>query len=236
VDISLKRLQSIEEAIAALKSGQFILIHDDKGRENEVDMVIAAEHIRPEHISTMRLSAGGLICLAISNKCAIKLGLVYMYNIMDVMAKINPLYSKLASGVSPYGDRPSFSIAVNHRDTFTGITDTDRALTISRMARVCDNIDTTGVEEFTTCFRSPGHVPILIASSGLLRERNGHTELCIYLAKLAGLVDAVTICEMLDSETYRSLSVTKAEKYAEDNNLCLLDAAQLKRYNEGIKS
>ena len=158
-----------------------------------------------------------------------------MYSIMELMAKINPLYSKLASGVSPYGDRPSFSITVNHRDTFTGITDTDRALTISKMAAVCDNIDTTGVEEFATSFRSPGHVPILIASGGLLRERSGHTELCIYLAQLAGLIHAVTICEMLDSETYRSLSVTKAEKYAEDNDLCLLDADLLKRYNEVSK-
>jgi len=152
-----------------------------------------------------------------------------------LMAKINPLYSKLASGISPYGDRPSFSIAVNHRDTFTGITDTDRALTISKMAAVCNNIDTSGVEEFATCFRSPGHVPILIASQGLLRERIGHTELCIYLAQLAGLVHAVTICEMLDSETYRSLSVTKAEKYAEENNLCILDAELLKRYSEVSK-
>jgi 3,4-dihydroxy 2-butanone 4-phosphate synthase len=103
------------------------------------------------------------------------------------------------------------------------------------MAAVCNNIDTSGVEEFATCFRSPGHVPILIASQGLLRERIGHTELCIYLAQLAGLVHAVTICEMLDSETYRSLSVTKAERYAEENNLCLLDAELLKRYSEVSK-
>jgi 3,4-dihydroxy 2-butanone 4-phosphate synthase len=231
----LKRLHSIEEAIVALKRGQFILIHDDKGRENEVDMVIAAEYVKPEHISRMRLAAGGLICLAISNKYAIKLGLAYMYSIMEEMAKINPLYSKLASGISPYGDKPAFSIAVNHRDTFTGITDTDRALTISKMAMICDKIDTTGIEDFAKGFRSPGHVPILIASNGLLRERKGHTELCIYLAQLAGLVHAVTICEMLDSETYRSLSVTKAEKYARDNNLCLLDADQLKKYNEVSK-
>ena len=228
-------LHSIEEAIAALRCGQFILVHDDKGRENEVDMVIPAEYVKPEHISTMRMAAGGLICLAISNRYAIKLGLIYMYSIMELMAKINPLYSKLASGISPYGDRPSFSIAVNHRDTFTGITDTDRALTISKMAAVCNNIDTSGVDEFATCFRSPGHVPILIASQGLLRERIGHTELCIYLAQLAGLVHAVTICEMLDSETYRSLSVTKAEKYAEENNLCILDAELLKRYSEVSK-
>jgi len=228
-------LHSIEEAIAALRCGQFILVHDDKGRENEVDMVIPAEYVKPEHISTMRMAAGGLICLAISNRYAIKLGLIYMYSIMELMAKINPLYSKLASGISPYGDRPSFSIAVNHRDTFTGITDTDRALTISKMAAVCNNIDTSGVEEFATCFRSPGHVPILIASQGLLRERIGHTELCIYLAQLAGLVHAVTICEMLDSETYRSLSVTKAEKDDKENNLCILDAELLKRYSEFSK-
>ena len=59
--------------------------------------------------------------------------------------------------------------------------DTDRALTISKMAEVCKKINFVSINDFTRNFRTPGHIPILIASKGLLRDRMGHTELCIYL-------------------------------------------------------
>lgn len=223
-------MRSIEKAVGALEDGQFVLVHDDKTRENEIDMVIAAEYIEPQHIATMRSDAGGLICLAISNEYAVKLGLVYMHEIMQNMTTMSPVYSKLIAGKSPYGDKPSFSISINHRDTYTGITDSDRALTISKMVQVCKNIDSTGIDDFTTSFRAPGHVPILIASKDLLLARIGHTELCIYLTQLGRLVNAVVICEMLDSATHKSLSLSKAEEYAANNGLQLLDASQLKTY------
>ena len=143
---------------------------------------------RPQHIATMRNDAGGLLCLAIANEITVKLGLVYMHEIIQSLSNINPIFSKLTSGKSPYGDKPSFSIAVNHRDTYTGITDVDRALTISKMAEVCKEIDSSGIDEFAKNFRAPGHIPILIASKGLLQERMGHTELCIYLTQLARLI------------------------------------------------
>ena len=177
----------IQEAIQALRSSHFVLIHDDKGRENEIDMVIAGEKISPEHIAVMRKDGGGLICLAISHDFAFKLGLTYMQNILQAVSSINPVFAKLTSGKSPYGDNPSFSIAINHRDTYTGITDFDRALTISKMSEICKRIDTGGINEFANNFRAPGHVPILIASKKLLQDRTGHTELCIYLAHLANL-------------------------------------------------
>lgn len=220
----------IEEAIDTLSDGKFVLVHDDKGRENEIDMIIAAEYITPKNIATMRNDAGGLVCLAISNEITTKLGLTYMHDIIQSLSSINPVFSKLTYGKAPYGDKPSFSITVNHRDTYTGITDIDRALTISKMAEICKKIDSGGVEEFAKNFRTPGHVPILIASKGLLEERRGHTELCVYLAQMSKLVPAVVICEMLDSTTHRALSINKAKEYADIKGITLLEAGQLKTH------
>ena len=220
----------IEEAIDTLSDGKFVLVHDDKGRENEIDMIMAAEYITPKNIATMRNDAGGLLCLAISNEITTKLGLTYMHDIIQSLSSINPVFSKLTYGKAPYGDKPSFSITVNHRDTYTGITDIDRALTISKMAEICKKIDSGGVEEFAKNFRTPGHVPILIASKGLLEERRGHTELCVYLAQMSKLVPAVVICEMLDSTTHRALSINKAKEYADIKGITLLEAGQLKTH------
>ena len=221
---------SLAEAITALKAGKFVLVHDDKGRENEIDMVIAAEHVKPNHISRMRNDAGGLVCLAIANEITTRLGLVYMHDMISGMGKVNPLFSKLTEGKAAYGDKPSFSISVNHRSTYTGITDLDRALTISRMAEVCKNIDDGGVEDFANSFRAPGHVPILIASKRLLLDRMGHTELCVYLMQLAGLTPAVAICEMMDSATHRALSIEAGKEYANKFDLPLIDASELKTH------
>ena len=216
--------------MTALKAGKFVLVHDDKGRENEIDMVVAAEHVHPQHIATMRKDAGGLVCLAIANEITAKLGLVYMHDMIAGMGKVNPVFSKLTEGKAAYGDKPSFSISVNHRSTYTGITDHDRALTISKMAEICKTIDNGAVEEFAKNFRAPGHVPILIASKRLLHDRMGHTELCVYLAKLAGIVPAVAICEMMDSATHRALSIEAAQEYANKSNIPLIDASQLKAH------
>ena len=223
-------MSAIEEAIDMLRHGKFVLVHDDKGREDEIDMVMAAEYITPKDIATMRNDAGGLLCLAISNEITTKLGLAYMHDIIQSLSSINPVFSKLTYGKSPYGDKPSFSIAINHRDTYTGITDIDRALTISKMAEICKKIDSGGVEEFAKNFRTPGHVPILIASKGLLEERRGHTELCVYLAQMSKLAPAVVICEMLDSITHRALSINKAKEYADIKGITLLEASQLKAH------
>jgi 3,4-dihydroxy 2-butanone 4-phosphate synthase len=223
-------LSAIEEAISALRSGKFVLIHDEKSREDEIDMVIAAERIRPWHVARMRNDAGGLLCVAITNEITVKLGLVYMQEIMQSLSNVNPIFAKLSLGKAPYGDRPSFSIAVNHHDTYTGITDADRALTISKMAEVCKKIDCGGINIFAKNFRAPGHVPILIASKGLLQERKGHTELCVYLTQLAELTPVVAICEMLDSTTYRALSSRKAKIYSDKAAIPLLEASQLERH------
>ena len=222
----------LADAIASLKAGRFVLVHDDKGREDEIDMVVAAERVTPEHVAAMRKDAGGLLCLAISNEAATTLGLVFMHDMIAGMGRVNPVFAKLTEGRAAYGDKPSFSIAVNHRSTFTGITDIDRALTISKMAGICGN---GSVDEFARDFRAPGHVPILIAAKELLAERKGHTELCVYLMRLAGMVPAVAICEMMDSATHRALTVEKAGEYARKAGIPLLEASELKEAYQKAK-
>jgi 3,4-dihydroxy 2-butanone 4-phosphate synthase len=98
------------------------------------------------------------------------------------------------------------------------------------MAEVCKNIDSTGVEEFAKDFRAPGHVPLLIASKHLLQDRMGHTELCVYLAKLADLTPAMVMCEMMDTTTHRALTVEAARQYAGRYGIPLIDAGELKAH------
>lgn len=222
-------MSTIDEAVEALKDGKFILIHDSESRENEVDMVKAAQHISFSDIATMRTDAGGLICLAIPHEIASKLNLIFMHDLLHSASKNNPSLSQMISSIAPYGDRPSFSITVNHIDTFTGITDKDRALTITAMSDVCSQIDKNGRLEFFKKFRSPGHVHILIGAKELLKERSGHTELSIKLLEHANLVPAVVICEMLDSETGGALSVDKATEYSKKFKIPFVESSQIKK-------
>jgi 3,4-dihydroxy 2-butanone 4-phosphate synthase len=222
-------VSTIDEAVEALKGGKFILIHDSESRENEVDMVKAAQHISFPDIATMRTDAGGLICLAIPHEIASKLNLIFMHDLLHSASKNNPSLSQMISSIAPYGDRPSFSITVNHIDTFTGITDKDRALTITAMSDVCSQIDKNGKLEFSKKFRSPGHVHILIGAKELLKERSGHTELSIKLLKHANLIPAVVICEMLDSETGGALSVSKATEYSKKFKIPFVESSQIKK-------
>jgi 3,4-dihydroxy 2-butanone 4-phosphate synthase len=221
---------SLEEAISSLKHGNFILLHDGGKRENEVDMVIAAEFVTPEHIARMRNDAGGLICMSINNVFATSLGLDYMHEILFNSQKFDSESKKMIIGTAPYGDRPSFSISINHKNTFTGITDKDRALTISEMAKLYNSESDKKKQIFNSTFKTPGHVPMLIASEGLLSNRLGHTEMSIYLTKLAGLTPVTAICEMLDSRTYNALSTEKAMKYATDNAIPYFDGTELVKF------
>lgn len=220
----------------ALKNGSFVLIHDDENRENETDMVISSLNILPKHISTLRKDAGGLICTAVSKEIATKLGLPYMYDILKIFGNTNRSISAINRNTSPYGDKPSFSITLNHIDTYTGITDFDRALTISSLARLCKEIDNdekkTQIvkENFQKKFKTPGHVPILISAKGMLNERRGHTELSIFLSKIADITNVTTICEMLDPYNFKALSYADACEYAKEKNITIIEARDLIAY------
>jgi 3,4-dihydroxy 2-butanone 4-phosphate synthase len=223
---------SLEEALSALRRGDFVLLHDGNKRENEVDMVVAADFITPEHIAHMRQDAGGLICLSISHTFAKVLDLNYMHDILSNSDDVDHESKKMIIGAAPYGDRPSFSISINHQSTYTGVTDRDRALTISEIANLYKNSNKNKKEIFNYNFKTPGHVPVLIASEGLLSNRLGHTEMSIYLTGLAGLSPAAAICEMLDSQTYGALSVEKAKKYAKQNAIPYFDVSEIIKFSK----
>ncbi len=217
---------SLESGLQSLKRGEFALLFDSAGRENEIDMVVAAEFVTPEHVARMRQHAGGLLCIAIDNDFGKSLGLRYMH---DILAE-SSTDKEMIMGLAPYGDRPTFSISVNHYQTYTGITDKDRSLTIQEMAKIF-NVENKK-KKFVSSFKTPGHVPLLLASKGLLDARQGHTEMSIYLTKLAGLTPVTAICEMMDAETYTALSIDKAEKYAKQNAIPLIDGKELLEYSK----
>lgn len=195
---------SIGNAIAAFQAGQPVLIHDFDDREGEVDLVYPARAADSSAVTQLRNDAGGLICVALSDGAAQSFGLPFIQDIID--------HPAAASTQLEYDERSSFSITVNHRETRTGITDDDRAKTIATLGKAAaapDHID------FASEFRAPGHVHLLRAAPGLLDDRQGHTELGIALSAAAGVPPAVVVCEMLDDNTGRALSKSKARKYAE---------------------
>ena len=217
---------TLESGIQSLKRGEFVLLFDSAGRENEIGLVVAAEFVTPEHVARMRQHGGGLLCIAIENEFATSLGLRYMH---DILADAST-DREMIMGLAPYGDKPTFSISVNHYQTYTGITDKDRSLTIREMAKIFELENKK--KKFVSSFKTPGHIPLLIASKGLLDSRQGHTEMSVYLAKLANLIPVTAICEMMDAETYMALSLDKAEKYAKQNGIPLIDGKELLEYSK----
>ena len=221
---------ALESAIASLKRGEFVLLHDSAGRENEIDMVAAAEFVTPEHVARMRQHGGGLICIAIDNSFGQNLGIKYMHDILSNSDSFDSKSKEMIMGLAPYGDHSTFSITINHYQTYTGITDRDRALTIREMANLFKIENKRN--KFVSSFKTPGHVPLLIGSRGLLASRQGHTEMSIYLAQLAELVPVTAICEMMDAETYSALSVEKAQHYAKQNAIPFIDGKELIEYTK----
>ena len=221
---------TLDEAITSLKRGEFVLLYDSGKRENEVDMVVAAQFVTPEHISRMRQHGGGLICIALKDSFAQSLNLQYMHSILSRSTDIDTDSKQMIMGTAPYGDHPTFSISINHKQTYTGITDRDRALTIKEMANLYHSNNPKN--EFISSFATPGHVPLLLASNGLLASRQGHTEMSVYLADLAKLTPVTAICEMMDSQTYSALSVEKAIKFAKENAIPFIDGKELLEFSK----
>lgn len=235
-------------AAEALKRGKIVLLYDFDDREGETDLVIGAEFVTPEHVWRLRRDAGGLICVAIDPIACSKLELPYFADVLKFAASsakggeygngrgnesgdgegfgaIDALCER--EGDIPYDSKSSFSLWVNHRNTFTGVTDLDRALTISRIAEVARSAMNGCDANFGGEFRSPGHVPLLRAAPGLLAERMGQTELSIVLARAAKIAPAVVVCEMLDGMTGRALSKEGAMRYAREENLVFVEGKEV---------
>jgi len=158
-------VDAIRAALEALRRGDFVLVYDADGREEETDLTLASGAVTPDAIRRMRREAGGLICVTLRGDVRERLGLPFMTDVLRTAGTAYPLLKELASEDMRYDrhsafsitvnhrdtftgelasedmryDRHSaFSITVNHRDTFTGITDRDRALTISRFAALAE--------------------------------------------------------------------------------------------------
>ncbi|MEM0448666.1 MAG: 3,4-dihydroxy-2-butanone-4-phosphate synthase [Methanomassiliicoccales archaeon] len=222
--------EAVERAIECLRKGRFVLVYDFDDRERETDMVMASEFVTPEAIRTMRKDAGGLICTTSSYEISQKLQLPFLADVLACNYDNYPMLRRLAPNDIPYDTKSAFSITINHRRTFTGITDRDRALTTSEFARLAkyalENGQEEAREEFGRNFRSPGHVHLLNASKELLVKRKGHTELCTALVTLAGLTPTATICEMMGDDG-NALSKEKAQEYAERFHLCFLEGKEI---------
>ncbi len=216
----------IEKALQALKRGEFILLYDFDEREGETDLTIRSDAVTPRHIMQMRKDGGGLICTAVHPAAASRLGLPFASDLLG-----GTTFGE-KTGDIPYDrkNRSSFSLWVNHRNTFTGITDNDRALTINGIADQVKMALNGGGHNFGGEFRSPGHVPLLRAADSLLDQRRGQTELSIAMADLAGINPTITICEMLDDERGTALSKDGAIAYAKAHNLVFIEGNEVLEY------
>ena len=160
---------------------------------------------------------GGLLCTALSFELKERLGLPFLHDLLALGEGRYPLLAPLGTHRLRYDRRSAFGITVNHRSNFTGVPDNDRAQTVRALGELARDAPRASDAElrarFAEEFASPGHIPLLYAAEHLLDERKGHTELAISLARMAGLSESVTVCEMLgDSGGPRSPEA--AERYA----------------------
>jgi len=223
-------IEKIEKAITDLQKGKFILIYDDDRREGETDLVIASEFVTPKSIKTMRKDGGGLIFLMTSKEVADKLKLPFLSDMYSDINDKYPVLKELVPNDIPYDTKSSFSLYINHRKTYTGITDIDRSLTMRKFAELAkktENLnDGQSTKMFGKEFRSPGHVPICVASEKLLNARKGHTELVISILKMANLTPIGSGCEIMGDDG-KALTKDKAKKYADDNGLVFLEGNKI---------
>lgn len=223
-------LENVETALEALRKGQFVLVYDADGREEETDFIIAAQFVTPDSVRTMRRDGGGLIFLIVDHATKERLGLPYLADLFYKEGNRWPVLKELIPNDIPYDIKSSFSITINHRKTFTGVTDKDRALTISEFAKL-----TTEIASLTTVkaqrlfgerFRAPGHIPLCNSSEQPLQNRFGHTELGVALVTMAGLTTTAAGCEMMDS--YNALSKKDAIKYSKEHALTFLEGKEIR--------
>jgi 3,4-dihydroxy 2-butanone 4-phosphate synthase / GTP cyclohydrolase II len=196
---------TIEQAIEDLKNGKIVIVADDEDRENEGDLVCAAELVTPEMVNFMALHGRGLICLALTPERCDQLGL-------PQMAERNTEEQATAFTVSIDAER-RFGVT-------TGISAADRATTI----HVAINPATVPSD-----LRRPGHIFPLRSRPGGVLQRVGQTEASVDLARLAGLVPAGVICEILNPDGTMARR-PELERFAKEHGLTFVTVAQLVAY------
>lgn len=200
-------------AVSELKKGRMIVVYDGDDREGEADLMLPARFAGPGEIETLRRDAGGLICAAIGMDDAKKIGLPFF---TDLLESSGAALRGISCRKTAYGDKPAFSLPINHCQVYTGITDEDRSLTMRKL----DSLISEGrAADFGKEFYSPGHVFLLIGRG--LDKRKGHTELSLELSRRAGLRGAMVLCEMLGSG--RALPKAQAAAYAKRKGLAFVE-------------
>lgn len=220
---------SIEKALEAIRNGQMILIYDFDDRERESDMVIASEFVTTEKITQIRETAGGLLCQTMPYKLAEDLGLPFLSDVFYDAGEKYPILRMMAPSDIPYDrTKSSFGVTINHRDTYTGIPDVDRALTIHRFTELIfqDKAPADIMEDIGKEFRAPGHVHLLNSSSKILANRRGHTELSAAMMYMAGVKPSATICEMMGHDGH-SRSKEECYAYAKENNVPIVNGDEV---------
>jgi 3,4-dihydroxy 2-butanone 4-phosphate synthase / GTP cyclohydrolase II len=193
---------SVEQAIEDIRAGKFIIVADDEDRENEGDLVCAAQLVTPEMVNFMIRKAGGLICVALSGERVDQLGLAPMSE----------------TNIDDY--RTAYTVSIDASPRFgvtTGISAQDRATTVK-----------VAVDPATTPgdLRHGGHVFPLRSREGGVLQRVGHTEAAVDLARLAGLNPSGVICEILN-EDGTAARRPQLEKFARDHELTFITVAQV---------
>ena len=223
----------IENIAKVLNKGEPILVFDDSQREGETDIFFSASHITPASVRFLRKQGGGMVFLASDYSASEKLGLPFT---QDLYRSVTPdsgefdLLNGMLSHSLPYDKRSSFSLFINHKDTFTGITDNDRSLTAKSFAELIrESSHTSGTDwkvKMAQNFRIPGHVPICIADQKLLQGRQGHTELIIALMSFLNLTPVALGCEML-SDDGNALSPEEAQIWAQEQGYLFLEGREI---------
>lgn len=197
-----KKIGRVEDALEDIRAGKVVLVIDDPDRENEGDLVCAAEFATTENVNLMASEAKGLICMPMAREICEKLGLQQM--------------------VEQNTDNhcTAFTVSIDHIDTTTGISAVERGLTarktVEENARPKD-------------FRRPGHMFPLQAKDGGVLERTGHTEATVDLARLAGLRPCGLCCEIM-REDGTMMRTTELLEFAERLDLTVITIADLVRY------
>ncbi|MEJ7845759.1 MAG: bifunctional 3,4-dihydroxy-2-butanone-4-phosphate synthase/GTP cyclohydrolase II, partial [Acidimicrobiales bacterium] len=194
----------IEDAVAAIARGEIVVVVDDEDRENEGDLIMAAEHATPEAISFFLHHTSGVICATVTSERARELQLEQM-----VQHNTETM-------------RTAFLVTVDYRHgTTTGISSADRAATIQAL------VD-PGTKP--SDLLRPGHIFPLEAREGGVLKRAGHTEASIDLARLAGSYPAGVLCEVVTADKEGMARLPELERFADEHGLLLISIADLIRY------
>lgn len=196
--------EAVEQAVRDLKKGMLVLVVDDEDRENEGDLICAAQFATTENVNFMASKAKGLICMPMSRELAQKLCL-------SPMVEDNTDNHETA-----------FTVSIDHKDTTTGISAEERGVT----ARMC--VDDHAL---ASDFRRPGHMFPLIARAKGVLERNGHTEATVDLMKLAGLKECGLCCEIMGDDG-RMMRSEDLRIFAEKHGLTYVTIKEIQEYRK----